>query len=190
LNFSQFAIPCLASFHIPDDFPLNGPFLPIAAFLNGGELTFSLDHRFFTWTMAVYLDISTLVPGLFDCMFDCMEHESFLGVLDWLFRAHSDILPALNLLQGSMPFSELLANPSFEKLDPDLLDLYFSGVDENANDFLLAHGGKLIRHIKLELLSRSELQALIQNPDADLNWLKGGIASLMRGRADPPGSAD
>jgi hypothetical protein len=184
-EIARFAVRSMSSFYIPDDFPLNGPFLPIADFLDGKELIFSMDHCFFIWAMAVYLDISSIVPQLFDYVSGYVKHPSFLEVLQWLFRTHCDVTVPLNALQATVPFSELLANPTFENFDPDLLDLYFSGVLEDANDFLLARGGKLIRHLNLESLSQSEFQRLIENPDMDLNWLKGKLAELMRSRRPP-----
>jgi hypothetical protein len=183
LQAAQFAIPTLPSFSIPYDFPLEGHFHPIAEFLNGADLTFALEDRLFTWSMAVYLEIGSIIPDLSDYMFDCIEQSSFLRLLEWLFHAHCDVTLPVNMLQGTVGMSAFLSNPFFEKLDPDLIDLFLAGTGVEANPFFMAKGGRLIRRLNLSALSAEELGALIRNPAVDLNLLRTGLAELIRSRS-------
>jgi hypothetical protein len=80
-----------------------------------------------------------------------------------------------------------LANPTFQSLDTDLLDLFFAcevskGSDE-VNRFLMAKGGRLIRHLNLRRLSGEELNELILNGDINVNWLKMGLVEILRERS-------
>jgi hypothetical protein len=184
LQTANFAIPSFSSFSIPSDFPVEGSFPPVATFLNGLDLTFSLEDRLFIWVMAVYLQIPSIIPGLCDYILDYIENPSFIRLLDWLFRSHCDLTLPMNMLRETIPLPELLANPLFESVDPGFLDLYFAGVGGEGNEFLLRRGGKLLRWVKLNELSSEELRKLIRNPSIDLNWLRTSLAGIARNRTD------
>jgi hypothetical protein len=180
IRAAQFAIPSLPSFHIPWDFPVEGPFRPISDFLNGEDLHFSMEDRLFAWAMAVYLEITSIIPELTDYILDCVEQPSFLRPLEWLFHMHCDVTLPVNLLRATVDISELLRNPGFQKLDDDLLDLFFTGAEPEANEFLKGKRGRLLRRIDFKAMSPSERAEMIRDPTVDLNWLKSALAAVVR----------
>jgi hypothetical protein len=119
-------------------------------------------------------------------MLDCVDQPSFLPLLQWLFQAHCDVTIPVNILRDTIDVTDLLSNPSFQELDPDLLDIFFDGKKVDANRFLLAKGGRLLRRVDVSALSSEELVKLIRDPAVDLNWLRTGIAQRIRSRRLPP----
>ncbi|OHT06136.1 hypothetical protein TRFO_25916 [Tritrichomonas foetus] len=175
--------------------PLDCDIKSIASFLSGESLSFSPEDCVFHYIVASVLGISYLEKELKVYTMSVLETfplDQILIQAKFLFENGGKVSPYYDSM--SRHFIEDPSDELFKSLPVPLLVGMFKSIDGSVDfsndskyiDFFCSVGGRLLRYLKLDSLSQTQLKQIITSKSTNLNYLRKGISEIVARKAYKP----